>query len=121
MASKKSASANKIGENRKKQRVPNADRGRPNGAVNKITKSLREASVLATKLAGQELTGVAPGEELVEYLKIQAIKKPGVFLPFLGRVLPLQVTGEDGGAIETVVRIEIVGHRPEHSDDDTAR
>jgi len=82
---------------------------------------LKEATLLAAELAGQQATGVKEGAGLVEYLKIQAIENPAPFMSLLGKILPLQVTGENGGAIETIARIEIVGHRPEHNDDDTAR
>jgi len=35
----------------------------------------------------------------VEYLKRQAKDNPGPFLSLVGKVLPLQVTGENGGPI----------------------
>ena len=44
----------------------------------------------------------------VDYLVIQADKNPKAFLSLLGRVLPLQVTGEGGGPVETITRIELV-------------
>jgi hypothetical protein len=40
----------------------------------------------------------------VEYLLEQAHKNPGAFMTLIGRVLPLAVTGESGGAI--IVRWE---------------
>jgi hypothetical protein len=36
---------------------------------------------------------------LVGYLKIQASANPGPFMALLGKVLPMQVTGEDGGPV----------------------
>jgi len=63
---------------------------------------------MAAELAGQDLAGVKKGDGVVEYLRIQAKKNPKAFLPFLGKVLPLQVTGEDGGAIKTVSEIRFV-------------
>jgi hypothetical protein len=41
----------------------------------------------------------------------QAEEKPAAFLTLVGKVLPLQVTGEDGGPVQ-VERIERVIVRP---------
>ncbi|UNF39807.1 hypothetical protein [Bartonella krasnovii] len=41
------------------------------------------------------------------YLEQQAIKCPAAYLALLGKVLPLQVTGEDGGDIKIIGRVEI--------------
>jgi len=63
---------------------------------------------LAAELAGQDLAGVKQGDGVVEYLRIQAKKNPKAFLPFLGKVLPLALTGEDGGAVNMVSEIRFV-------------
>jgi hypothetical protein len=42
---------------------------------------------------------------LVGYLHKQAIANPQVFIPLLGKVLPMQVTGVDEGAIEINVTV----------------
>jgi|GEM_PF-684791 len=97
----------KIGANRKSRHAPNNGNGRPKGAVNKTTALLKEATLMAAELAGQKATGVKQGEGLVEYLKIQALENPAPFMSLLGKILPLQVTGENGGAIEMVSRIAI--------------
>jgi len=90
----------------KKRKMPISP-GRPRGVPNKMTMMLKEAALMAAELAGQQATGVKQGEGLVEYLKIQAIENPSPFMALLGKVLPLQVTGENGGAIEMVTRIAI--------------
>jgi len=36
---------------------------------------------------------------LIGYLSVQAKDNPGPFMALLGKVLPLQVTGADGGAL----------------------
>ncbi|WP_375654711.1 MULTISPECIES: hypothetical protein [unclassified Bartonella] len=41
------------------------------------------------------------------YLEKQAMECPAAYLALLGKVLPLQVTGEDGGAIKVITRVEI--------------
>lgn len=35
----------------------------------------------------------------VDYLKKIAIENPNAFMTFIGRILPLQVTGEGGGPV----------------------
>lgn len=69
-------------------RPPNAGKGRKKGIPNKFTGELRE--MILNALAG------AGG---VEYLKARAVDTPGPFLALVGKVLPLQVTGEDGKGI----------------------
>lgn len=78
--------ANKIGAKRK---APNNGAGRPKGAQNKITKTIKEMIVEALDRAGG-----------VDYLVQQARDNPVAFMGLTGKVLPLQITGADGGAIE---------------------
>jgi len=68
--------------------------GRPKGAPNKENKILREMIVQAL----DELGGV-------EYLKAQAIDNPGPFMTLLGKVLPMQVTGEGGGPVSHSITV----------------
>lgn len=64
-------------------------KGRKKGVPNKVTRQLKDMILEALDGAG----GVA-------YLQRQAKKKnPGPFLALLGKVLPMTVTGHDGGAI----------------------
>jgi len=60
--------------------------GRPPGVPNKVTTQLKEAILQALNEAD------AGGA--VEYLKQQAVKNPNAFLALVGRVLPLQVSGD---------------------------
>ena len=88
----------------KKRTSPAAGNGRPKGAVNKTTKLLKDAILKAAEQAGNQL-----GEDgLVSYLEAQALKNASSFLTLLGKVLPLQLSGENGGAIKTVTKIELV-------------
>jgi hypothetical protein len=66
-------------------RPPNAGKGRPKGVPNKLTTELKDMILTALANAGG-----------VEYLKEQADKNPHAFLTLVGKVLPLQVTGENG-------------------------
>lgn len=65
--------------------------GRPKGVPNKTTTLLKDAILQAATDAG--------GGDIVEYLKKQAVDHPGPFLALVGKVLPMQVTGEGGGAL----------------------
>lgn len=86
---------------------PNAGRGRPKGSLNKTSSLLKDAIIKAATQAGGD------GEEgLVSYLQARAIDTPGPFLALLGKVLPMQVTGEDGEAIKHDVRFIIVPGQP---------
>jgi hypothetical protein len=77
--------------------------GRPKGVPNKTTTALKEAILAAAEQAGGEGGTIA-------YLAKQAVENPQSFLPLLGKVLPMQVTGEGGGPV--ITRIEIVGVEP---------
>ena len=67
--------------------------GRSAGTPNKTTKALKDMILGA-------LSGVG-GEA---YLMRQAEENPGPFMTLIGKVLPMQVTGEGGGAL--VIRWE---------------
>lgn len=73
--------------------------GRPKGLQNKTTILLKDALLQAATEAGGE-------EGLVGYLKQQAIKNPAYFMPQLGKVLPLQITGADGGPVLIVTGVQ---------------
>ena len=62
--------------------------GRVKGTPNKITSDLKTMILKALDTAGGE-----------KYLVKQAEKNPTAFLTLVGKVLPMQVTGESGGAI----------------------
>lgn len=80
--------------------------GRPKGAPNKITKTLKEAI-----LAAAEEAGGAGG--LQSYLVRQARKKnPTPFMALVGKVLPLQVVGGDGKSEPIRVEIHYVQPKP---------
>ncbi|WP_455466918.1 hypothetical protein [Bartonella sp. B39] len=86
-----------------KRTPPKAGQGRVKGVPNKTTRILKEAVIKAAERAGNKYGN----EGLISYLEKQALKCPAAYLSLLGKVLPLQVTGEDGGAIKMVGRVEI--------------
>lgn len=71
--------------------------GRPKGVPNKTTALLKDAILKAADEAGGK-------EGLVGYLRLQAAANPGPFMSLLGKVLPMQVTGEDGGPLQVVIQ-----------------
>lgn len=75
----------------------NRGKGRKKGVPNKITANLKEAILEAAKRAGGKGGTVA-------YLQAQASANPGPFMALLGKVLPMQITGEDGGPLQVVVK-----------------
>lgn len=71
--------------------------GRPKGSLDKGNALIREMVADALHEAGG-----------VGYLVRQANEKPAAFLALLGKVLPVQITGANGGPMETITRIELV-------------
>jgi len=66
--------------------------GRQSGTPNRMTASIREAMVEAFHRAGG-----------ADYLERVALENPQVFCSLLGKVMPLQVTGPDGGDVQVIV------------------
>lgn len=64
--------------------------GRTKGVVNKTTRLLREAIIMAAEATGEDLHGKG---QLVGYLTRIAKKNPELFCVLLGRVLPMQLVG----------------------------
>lgn len=69
---------------------PRAGMGRPKGSKNVATKELKDMILQALENSGG-----------VDYLRERANdpKTQGAFLALVGKVLPLQVTGGDGGPL----------------------
>lgn len=68
--------------------------GRQKGTPNKLNAAIKDMIIQALDEAGG-----------VDYLTKQATESPAAFLTLVGKVLPLQLTGEDGGPIQHEVGI----------------
>lgn len=72
---------------------PNAGKGRVKGVPNKTTALLKEAIIKAAEATGSDGKGEGG---LTGYCSFLAKDEPKAFAQLLGKVLPMQVTGEDG-------------------------
>lgn len=71
--------------------------GRPKGVPNKTTALLKDAILKAAQEAG------GGGEDgMAVYLQQQAKDNPGPFMALLGKVLPMQVTGDPDNPVGVV-------------------
>lgn len=72
--------------------------GRQKGTPNKTTALLKDAILKAAEQAGGH-------DGLVGYLTLQAHENPGPFMSLLGKVLPMQIAGDDdGGPLKVVIQ-----------------
>ena len=102
------------------KKPPNAGKGRRAGVPNKTTALLKDAILQATAAAGGK-------DGLVGYLTTQAKRalkiNPGPYMGLLGRVMPLQISGDPENPLQSnhLVRIEFVaangGQRANEGDD----
>jgi hypothetical protein len=79
-----------------KRMPPNAGKGRPKGALNRHTTSAKEAiAIAADKLGG--------AERLVSWAQEDPANERAFWATIYPKLLPLQVSGEDGGPIQAVI------------------
>jgi len=74
------------------RKPPNAGKGRVKGVPNRTTALLKDAILRAADNAGGP-------DGLVGYLTSQAQLNPGPFMSLLGKVLPMQVTGDPSNPV----------------------
>lgn len=79
-----------------KVRLDRSKTGRKKGTPNKTTALLKDAILKAATDAG--------GGDMAVYLQQQAIENPGPFMALLGKVLPMQVTGDPENPIGIVFK-----------------
>ena len=78
--------------------------GRVKGTPNKTTALLKEAIIAAAERTGEDGAGK---DGLMGYCSFLATKEPKAFAQLLGKVLPMQLTGEDGGPVK-VTQVQLV-------------
>jgi hypothetical protein len=69
--------------------------GRPKGRQNKVTAAVKDMVAGALEQAGGQ-----------DYLARQAEENPSAFLALVGKIIPLQVTGEGGGPVVIVTGVQ---------------
>ena len=77
--------------------------GRPKGSPNKATKALKDMILGALDKLGGE-----------EYLVKLATETPTAFATLLGKVMPTQVSGPEGGPVQLKVENVIVDSNPQN-------
>jgi hypothetical protein len=95
-----------------KRLPPNAGKGRVAGVPNKTTKTLKEAILLATRIAGNKID--PEGEDgLVSYLVDIAGNHKQAHCVLLGRVLPSEIAVEQGtmDALQTLAEVIAEGRK----------
>jgi hypothetical protein len=83
--------------------------GRKKGTPNKNTALLKDAILEAATLAGDK-------DGLTGYLQAQAKANPGPFMALLGKVLPMQISGDPENPMVTITKIELVAGDGNSSD-----
>jgi hypothetical protein len=78
--------------------------GRVKGTPNKTTALLKDAIIEAANAVGEDLKGK---DGLLGYCKFLAKEEPKAFSQLLGKVLPTQVTGENGEPIK-ITQVQLV-------------
>lgn len=85
-----------VKKTRKNSNLPGAGPGRPKGQPNKTTALLKEAIILAAEAEGQDGKGEGG---LTGYCRMLAKEEKKAFAQLMGKVLPIQVTGEGDGPL----------------------
>jgi hypothetical protein len=80
---------------------PNAGKGRVKGVPNKTTAVLKDAILLAAEEVGQDGSGKGGLKGYLTYVAKSDVK---AFSALLGRVLPLQLAGDEDNPVEIVFR-----------------
>jgi hypothetical protein len=73
---------------------PQPGPGRRKGSQNKITRAVKDMVVAALDQVGGQ-----------DYLARQAEENPAAFLTLVGKVIPVQVSGEGGGPVVIVTGV----------------
>jgi hypothetical protein len=81
--------------------LTNAGKGRPKGALNKVTQSAKDAIAEAAQTLGGT-------ERLVKWIKEDPSNEKVFWGTIYPKLLPLQLSGDSDNPIQTVSRVELV-------------
>jgi hypothetical protein len=96
------ASTKKVADSAKRRKPPAAGKGRPKGATNKMTRTIKAAIEEAFKKVGG-----------ADYLARMAEEQPAAFMTLLGKVLPTQMEHSNpDGTMKPPTRIIIEAVKP---------
>lgn len=82
---------------------PAAGMGRKKGTPNKVTARIKEAVIMAAEEEGEDGAGK---DGLKGYCRTLAREEKKAFATLLGKILPTQITGEDGGPVEVLTKTQ---------------
>lgn len=90
--------------NKQRADIPKSP-GRPAGSPNKTTALLKDAIIKAAEAVGENGTGKG---KLAGYLTFLAKSEPKAFAGLLGKVLPMQISGDPDSPLYAVIEQRIV-------------
>jgi len=76
-----------------------AGAGRKKGSVNRVSMLMKDAILIAAELEGSDRRGK---DGLIGYFRMLSRREPVVYGRLLEKLLPLQITGKDGGPMQMV-------------------
>lgn len=81
---------------------PNGGKGRPKGTPNKTTRTAKEAIALAAE-------GLGGTERLIAWAQEDPLNERAFWSSIYPKLLPLQLTGEGGGPVQTQSTLNVAG------------
>jgi uncharacterized protein (DUF2126 family) len=83
--------------------------GRPKGSPNRVAKEAKD--IIAA--AAEKLGGI---ERMVKWAKEDPLNERAFWSTIYPKLIPVQLTGKDGGPIKTTTRVMLVAYDPNNDD-----
>jgi hypothetical protein len=80
-------------------------RGRPKGSPNRIGKEAKDMIASAAEALGGE-------KRLIAWVKADPLNERAFWSTIYPKLIPVQLTGKDGGPIKTTTRVMLVAYDP---------